>query len=90
MPALSAQFDQLQCSPCDEAVLDLRDVSVVDCVGLNALAGLSHYIDGRGGTLVIRCSPGAIRGMLVSTGLGSRLEDPGAARAVPSALARPA
>ena len=78
VPALSAQFDQLQCTPCDEALLDLRDLSVVDGVGLNAVAGLAHDVAGRGGTLVIRCLPGAIRGLLVSTGLGGLTEGTGA------------
>lgn len=88
MPALATQFDLLQCTPCEEAVLDLCDVTVVDCVGLNAVAGLSHYVAGRGGILRIRCRPGAIRGLLVSTGLGARLED--AEPAVRRELAQPA
>jgi anti-anti-sigma factor len=75
MPALSAQLDQLQCSPCEEAILDVTNVSVVDHVGLNAIAGLAHYVAARGGRFVIRCSPGAIRGLLISTGLGPNLVD---------------
>jgi len=85
--ALSAQFDQLQCTSCDEAVLDLREVGVIDCAGLNAVAGLSHYIGGRGGTLVILCRPGAIRGLLVSTGLGPLLEGPAEDGSVAPAVA---
>jgi len=74
MPALSAQFDQLQCTPCEEAILDMTRVSVVDHVGLNAIAGLAHYVAARGGRFLIRCAPGAIRGLLISTGLGPHLE----------------
>lgn len=90
MPALTAQFDQLQCTACDQAVLDLNDVLVVDCVGLNAVAGLCHYVSGRGGTLLIRCRPGAIRGLLVSIGLGSRLEELEGGAFTAAALAQPA
>jgi len=76
MPALAVQIDQLQCTPCEKAVLDLCKVDVADHVGLNAIAGLAHYVAARGGRLVIRCSPGAIRGLLISTGLGAHIEDP--------------
>lgn len=75
MPALSAQIDQLQCSPCEQTEIDIRAVEVIDHVGLNALAGLAHYISARGGRLVIGCCPGAIRGWLISTGLGRHLDD---------------
>lgn len=74
LPALSAQLDQLQCTPCDNTILDLQAVEVLDHVACNAIAGLSHYVAARGGDLVIRCVPGAIRGILVSVGLGDRLE----------------
>ena len=40
-----------------------------------AIAGLAHYVSARGGRLIISCGPGAIRGLLVSTGLGPHLED---------------
>ena len=56
-------------------ILDMTHVSVVDHVGLNAIAGLAHYVAARGGRFLIRCSPGAIRGLLISTGLGPNLED---------------
>ena len=75
LPALSAQLDQLQCTPCEHVLLDVASVSVLDHAGCNAIAGLAHYVTGRGGRLVIRCGPGAIRGLLVSTGLGPHLEE---------------
>lgn len=74
LPALSAQIDQLLCTPCEEAVLDLRRVSVLDARGCRAVAGLAHQVARAGGTLVIRTGPGAIAGLLVSTGLGRHLE----------------
>jgi anti-anti-sigma factor len=74
LPALSAQIDQLLCTPCEEAVLDLRRVSVLDARGCRAVAGLAHQVARVGGTLVIRTGPGAIAGLLVSTGLGRYLE----------------
>jgi anti-anti-sigma factor len=75
LPALSAQLDQLQCTSCEHVLLDVASVSVLDHAGCNAIAGLAHYVSGRGGRLIIRCGPGAIRGLLVSTGLGAHLED---------------
>jgi anti-sigma B factor antagonist len=74
LPALSAQIDQLLCTPCEEAVLDVRDLTVLDARGCRAVAGLAHAVAGLGGRLVIRTAPGAITGLLVSTGLGQYLE----------------
>jgi anti-anti-sigma factor len=74
LPALSAQIDQLLCTPCGEAVLDVRRVSVLDARGCRALAGLAHQVTRLGGTLIIRSAPGAITGLLVSTGLGQYLD----------------
>ena len=76
VPAFSAQFEQLQCTPCDRAVIDVRKVGVIDCVGCNAIAYAAHYMRERGGHLAIRCAPGAIRGILASTGLSQFFEDP--------------
>jgi anti-sigma B factor antagonist len=76
VPALAAQLEQLQCTPCDRAVLDVRRVGVIDHVGCNAIAQAAHYVRERGGRLVIRCLPGAIRGILASAGLAPFLEAP--------------
>jgi anti-anti-sigma factor len=75
LPALSAQLDQLQCTPCQEVLLDVAAVTVLDHTGCNAIAGLAHYVSARGGRLIIRCGPGAIRGLLCSSGLGAHLEE---------------
>lgn len=74
LPALSAQIDQLLCAPFEEAVLDLRRVSVVEARGCRAVAGLAHEVSRLGRTLIIRSAPGAISGLLVSSGLGRYLE----------------
>jgi anti-anti-sigma factor len=75
LPALSAQLARLQCSPCEEVVVDVRRVDVLDHAGCNAIASLAHYVPARGGRFVIRCKPGAIKGLLVSTGLGEHIEE---------------
>jgi anti-anti-sigma factor len=75
VPALSAQFDQLQCTPCDEVVLDLHELSAIDTVGCNAILGITQYMSHRHGTLQIRGASNAIRGLLVSTGLAEYLAD---------------
>lgn len=80
VPALTAQLEQIQCAPCDHAVIDVRKLGVIDCVGTNAIACVAHYVRERGGHLVIRCTPGAIRGILASSGLAPFFEDPGIER----------
>ncbi|MGH8996780.1 MAG: STAS domain-containing protein [Acidimicrobiales bacterium] len=80
VPALAAQFEQLQCTPYDQAVMDVRGVDVIDHVGCHAIAQVAHFVRERGGHLVIRCVPGAICGILASTGLSPFLEDPATTR----------
>ena len=74
VPTLSAQFDQVQCTPCPEILLDLSEIAVLDSVGCNAIAGLCHYISARGDRITIRCRSAAIRGLLGSIGLRRHLE----------------
>jgi anti-sigma B factor antagonist len=76
VPALAAQLEQLQWAPCERAVIDVRRVGVIDCVGCNAIAQAAHYVRERGGHLLIRCVPGAIRGILAAAGLSPFFEDP--------------
>ncbi len=46
---LSEHVDRLGCKWCDEVVVDLRAVSMLDATGAKSLAGLAHYVLGRGG-----------------------------------------
>ncbi|GEM_PF-4765873 len=79
LPAFETQIDQVLCAREPETVLDVRHVSVLDCAGCSAIAGLAHDLSRRGGTLVIRTAPGAIRGLLISTGLAECLAEARAA-----------
>jgi anti-anti-sigma factor len=78
MPALSAQFDQLQCTPCDEVVLDLHELRSIDTVGSNAILGITQYMSQRHSTLQIRGASREIEGLLISAGLAEYLPDGGA------------
>jgi anti-anti-sigma regulatory factor len=51
--ALEAQIDQIGCASWDRVVLDVSGLTRLDDVGNRVLAGLHHYMHGRGGTLVV-------------------------------------
>jgi anti-anti-sigma factor len=47
--ALEAQLDQLACTACHDVRVDLSGLEATDEAGLRVLAGLCHYVKGRGG-----------------------------------------
>lgn len=46
---LETHVDALGCSGCEEVVLDLSGVTLLDEVGASLIVGLGHYVAGRGG-----------------------------------------
>ena len=54
VPVLDRHVDRLGCRWCDEVVVDLRGVVLMDVVGARLLVGLGHYVGGRGGRFEIR------------------------------------
>jgi anti-anti-sigma factor len=62
--ALEAQVDQLGCIPCDDVIVDVRELAALDSVGANVLLGLHHYVDGRGGHLRVMGATGEIATIL--------------------------
>lgn len=51
---LDRHVDRLGCRWCDEVVVDLRSLELIDEVGARLLVGLGHYVGGRGGTFRIQ------------------------------------
>lgn len=70
LTALEAQVDQLGCVPCDEVVVDLRQLSAMDGVGANVLLGLYHYVVARGGLFRVTGACAEVTTTLQSVGNG--------------------
>jgi anti-anti-sigma factor len=51
LAALAAQVDQLGCMPCDQVVVDIRQLTELDPAGAKVILGLYYYVRGRGGAL---------------------------------------
>lgn len=51
---VDGHVDRLGCRWCDEVVVDLRSVVVMDEVGARLLVGLSHYVAARGGRFEVQ------------------------------------
>jgi anti-anti-sigma factor len=51
LAALAAQVDRLGCLPCEQVVVDMRQVTRLDQAGAKVILGLYYYVLGRGGTL---------------------------------------
>ncbi|MHB1929123.1 MAG: STAS domain-containing protein [Acidimicrobiales bacterium] len=54
LPALEAIVEQLGRLPCGAIVVDASEVGRLEPVGARFLAGLRHYVSGRGGHMAIR------------------------------------
>jgi len=68
--ALEAQVDQLGCRRCEDVVVDVAGLVLLDDVGARVLVGLRHYVSGRGGHLVVTGAQGQVAFTL------RRFEDP--------------
>lgn len=62
--ALEALVEQIGCATWDEVALDLTELTSLDDVGNSVLAGLHHYMQGRGGRLTISGAHGDVRARL--------------------------
>lgn len=51
---LDRHVDRLGCRWCDEVVVDLAGLILMDLVGAGLLVGFGHYVAGRGGRFEIR------------------------------------
>ena len=51
---LDRHVDRLGCRWCDEVVIDLSGLELMDCVGARLIVGFSHYAAGRGGRFEVR------------------------------------
>lgn len=61
---LDRHVDRLGCRWCDEVVVDLRGLILMDVVGASLLVGLGHYVRGRGGRFEI-CGASEEAGALI-------------------------
>ncbi|WP_458247749.1 STAS domain-containing protein [Streptomyces sp. MAI_2237] len=69
VPSLSARLDELTAVPCPDVVLDLRDVTFIDCSGLGMLCRVRNRVLAREGRLrLVTDSPG-FRRLLAAAGL---------------------
>jgi anti-anti-sigma regulatory factor len=69
LAALEAQVDQLGCLPCEQVVVDVRQVTALDEVGAKVILGLYHYyVRGRGGALRVIAMEGAVEETLFAVG----------------------
>ncbi|MGW3137790.1 STAS domain-containing protein [Streptomyces sp. NPDC001139] len=69
VPSLSARLDELTAGPCTDLVLDLRDVTFIDCSGLGMLCRVRNRVLAREGRLrLVTDSPG-FRRLLAPVGL---------------------
>jgi anti-anti-sigma factor len=60
--ALEDQIDRLACTAGDAVLLDLKDLTALDDVGVQVLVGLHHYMRGRRGSLrAVGADPQIIR-----------------------------
>lgn len=66
---LDAHVDGLWCRWCDEVVVDLEDLRVLDLVGARVVVGLSHYVAGRGGRFRIEGASPFMESMLERAGV---------------------
>ena len=51
LATLAAQVDRLGCIPCEQVVVDMRQVTELDPAGARVILGLHYYVRGRGGVL---------------------------------------
>lgn len=63
---LDRHVDLLGCQSCDEVVLDLSGVDVMDQVGARVVVGLGHYMAGREGRFQVSGATPAVRSMIAA------------------------
>jgi anti-sigma B factor antagonist len=68
LAALAAQVDQLGCMPCEQVVVDMRQVTQLDPAGAKVILGLHYYVRGRGGALRVSGAAGEVAETLRATG----------------------
>jgi anti-anti-sigma factor len=68
LAALVAQVDQLGGLPCEQVVIDMGDVTVIDDVGAKVVLGLYYYVLGRGGSLQVTGMTGKVAETLRAVG----------------------
>ncbi|WP_329331859.1 STAS domain-containing protein [Streptomyces sp. NBC_00663] len=73
-PPLSARLDALTAAPFPDLVLDLRQVSFVDCGGLRALCRARNRVLARGGRLRLVTESARLLGILRYVDLGGVFE----------------
>jgi anti-anti-sigma factor len=67
--SFDAHVDRLGCRWCEEVVVDIRGLSVLDLVGARVLVGLSHYVAGRAGRFQIEGASRFMQSMLDTAGI---------------------
>lgn len=81
-PPVSARLDVLTERPCPDLVVDLRDVSFIDCSGLRVLCRARRRVEARRGRLRLLSDDPSFLRILRRTGLSgvfevhSRLDEP--------------
>ena len=68
LAALAAQVDQLGCMPCEQVVVDMRQVTLLDPAGARVILGLHYYVGGRGGVLRVIGTAGEVAETLRAAG----------------------
>jgi anti-anti-sigma factor len=68
LATLAAQVDQLGCMPCEQVVVDMRQVTELDAAGARVILGLHYYVRGRGGALRITGAVGEVAATLRAAG----------------------
>ncbi|MEU6389551.1 STAS domain-containing protein [Streptomyces sp. NPDC046939] len=74
VPRITACLDALTTAPCPDIVLDLREVTFVDCAGLGALCRAQTRTDAVGGRLRLVTDEGGVLRVLRMTDLSTAFE----------------
>ena len=69
---LESQVDQLGRTSCHQVVVDLAELTSIDEAGVRVLTGLHHYVQARGGHLIVIGAADWIGDALVHTPLMGR------------------
>jgi anti-anti-sigma regulatory factor len=68
LSALEAQVDQLGCIPCEQVVVDMQGLDMLDAVGAKVIIGLYYYVVGKGGQLGVTTSTADVASTLREAG----------------------
>lgn len=72
-PILESRLRELDLSGYGRLVLDLRELSFVDCAGLSVVVAADGRARRGGAALKVLCGPGPVRRVLALTGLDRRI-----------------